>query len=86
MDDLIIEDLRQLVTFYNNRANQAELKNNVLQLIVNRLNSDKQNAESLVRDLRGKIANLNIEIEQFHKNPEPVVAKKPVGKNPKAKA
>ena len=80
MDDLIIEDLRQLVTFYNNRANQAELKNNEFQLIISRLRTDKQNTESLVRDLQGEIGNLKVEIENFYKNAKPVVDKKPVGK------
>jgi hypothetical protein len=82
MDDLIIEDLRQLVTFYNNRSNQAELKNNEFQLIISRLRSDKKNAELLIKDLQGEIGNLKVEIEQFHTNPEPVIAKKSVGKKP----
>jgi hypothetical protein len=79
MDELTIEDLKQLVTFYNNRANEAESKNVEFQLITNGLRKNIVLHQSKIRELQ-------LEIEKMYRPPEPVIVAKPVGKTPKAKA
>ena len=79
MDELTIEDLKQLVTFYNKRANEAESKNVEFQLITNSLKNNIALHQSKIRELQ-------LEIEKMYRKPEPVVVAKPVGKKPKAKA
>jgi hypothetical protein len=78
MDELTIEDLRQLVIFYNKRANEAELKNAEFQLFTNRLKIEKTSLES-------KIKNLELEVEKLYKRPDPDAVQKSTEKVSKVK-
>jgi hypothetical protein len=55
MDELNIEDLKQLVIFYNKRTNDAELKNAEFQLITNRLKIENASLESKIKNLESEI-------------------------------
>jgi hypothetical protein len=55
MDELTIEDLKQLVIFYNKRSFDAESKNAEFQLINNRLKIEKISLESRVKNLESEI-------------------------------
>jgi thiamine pyrophosphate-dependent acetolactate synthase large subunit-like protein len=79
MDELNIEDLKQLVIFYNKRTTDAESKNAEFQLITNRLKIENASLES-------RIKNLESEIKKLSEKPEPVVVKKTTEKKTKAKA
>ena len=78
MDELTIEELKQLVIFYNKRAADAESKNAEFQLITNRIKNEKTFLES-------KIKNLELEVEKLSAKPEAITIKKIVEKKPKAK-
>ena len=79
MDELTIEDLKQLVIFYNKRTTDAESKNAEFQLITNRLKIENASLES-------KIKNLESQIKTLSEKPEPVIVEKTVVKKTKAKA
>ncbi len=51
MDELNIEDLKQLVIFYNKRTTDAESKNAEFQLITNRLKIENASLESRIKVL-----------------------------------
>ena len=79
MDELTIEDLKQLVIFYNKRTTDAESKNAEFQLITNRLKIENASLES-------KIKGLESEVKKLSEKPEPEVISKSTAKKPKAKA
>lgn len=69
MDELNIEDLKQLAIFYNKRSSDAEFKNSEFQLITNRLKIEVSNLESTVRGLEN-------EIKRLSEKPEPEIVKR----------
>lgn len=69
MDELNIEELKQLLVFYHKRTSDSELKNAEFQLFINRLKS--QNST-----LKSTIENLNLQIEILSKKIEPPADKK----------
>jgi cytochrome c peroxidase len=68
MDELNIEELKQLVVFYNKRTSDSELKNAEFQLIINRLKIENTSLES-------KIKNLELAINKLSEKVEPVIVK-----------
>lgn len=69
MDELTIEELKQLVVFYIKRVSESELKTAELQLFMNRLKS--QNST-----LKSTIEHLNSQIEILSNKVGPPTAKK----------
>lgn len=63
MDELNIEELKQLVIFYNKRAADAESKNAEFQLITNRLKIEKNNLESKLKSAEDKVEALSKPVE-----------------------
>jgi hypothetical protein len=59
MDELNVEELKQLVLFYNKRANDSELKNVELQLIVSRLKTQNLSFKSTFEHLNSQIEKLS---------------------------
>jgi|688.fasta_scaffold21267_16 hypothetical protein len=63
MDELNIEDFKQLVEFYVKRTTDAELKNVELQLIVNRTKIEKATFGARIRSLEVEIEKLSEELK-----------------------
>jgi cytochrome c peroxidase len=59
MDELTIEELKQLVVFYNKRTSDSELKNAEFQLLINRLKAQTLSLESTVENLKLKIKEIS---------------------------
>jgi hypothetical protein len=59
MDELTIEELKQLVIFYNKKANDSELKSLELQLIVSRLKTQNLSFKSTFEHLNAQIEKLS---------------------------
>jgi hypothetical protein len=78
MDELNIEDFKQLVEFYVKRATDAELKNVELQLLMNRLKIEKATFGSMIRSLE-------IEVERLSQEPKIIDDGKNIQKTTKAK-
>jgi hypothetical protein len=68
MDELNIEELKQLVVFYNKRTGDSELKNAEFQLIINRLKIENTSLES-------KIKSLELAINKLSEKAEPLIVK-----------
>jgi hypothetical protein len=78
MDELNIEDFKQLVEFYVKRTTDAELKNVELQLLMNRLKIEKATFGSMIRSLE-------IEVERLSQEPKIMDDGKNIQKTTKAK-
>ena len=63
MDELTIEDVRQLAEFYVKRTTEAELKNVELQLLINRIKIEKASFGARIRSLE-------IEVERLSEEPK----------------
>jgi hypothetical protein len=59
MDELTIEDIKQLADFYVKRTSDAELKNVELQLLVNRIKIEKATFGAQIRSLEIEIERLS---------------------------
>lgn len=59
MDNLNIDELKQLVTFFKNRANEAEFNLLQSQLLVNRLSNEKQKLETDLININTKNTSLS---------------------------
>jgi hypothetical protein len=63
MDELNIEDFKQLVEFYVKRTTDAELKNVELQLIINRIKIEKATCGARIRSLEIEVEKLSQELK-----------------------
>jgi predicted RNase H-like nuclease (RuvC/YqgF family) len=75
--NLNIEELKQLVLFYNKRASDSELKNAEFQLFINRLKSQNSNLKSAIEHQNSEIETLYNKIESLapKKNKKPLTTK-----------
>lgn len=78
MDELNIEEFKLLVSHYNKRATDAELKNAELQLILSRL-------RNVIKANDSEIINLGSTIQRLSDKIELLSAKKPTAKPTKVK-
>ena len=62
MDELTIEDVRQLAEFYVKKASDFELKNVELQLLVNRIKIEKATFGARIRSLEIEVEKLSEEL------------------------
>jgi hypothetical protein len=65
MDELDVEDLKKLVTFYNNRTSESELKNAQFQLITNKLKIQNASLNSQNKKLQSEIEKLSEKLESI---------------------
>ncbi len=78
MDELTIEDFKMLILHYSKRANDSELKNAELQLILSRL-------RNIIKDNQSEIIKLNSEIQRQSDKLKSLSAKKSTTKTTKVK-
>jgi hypothetical protein len=78
MDELNMDDLKQLSDFYVKRTNDAELKNVEYQLFINRMKIEKTVLVSRIR-------NLELEIEKLSEELNTASLNKNIQKTTKAK-
>jgi hypothetical protein len=78
MDELNMDDLKQLSEFYVKRTNDAELKNVEYQLFINRMKIEKTVLVSRIR-------NLELEIEKLSEELNTASLNKNIQKTTKAK-
>lgn len=65
MDELTIEDVRQLADFYVKRTSESELKNVELQLLINRIKIEKATFGARIRSLEIEVEKLSEELNSI---------------------
>lgn len=89
MEELYVEELKMLALHYNKKANDAELKNAELQLLLNRLRttiqSNTESEQSKVNLLETEILKLESEISKLYEKISLMSIQKPTKKVTKTK-